>query len=113
MPILSVSNNANIPINKPLHGLKQQGISVNKESRSVEKHQTSLSSRDEDEHWVNISDKRLKSSRLGSLYSGSRFKGIQKCGISKYNVSVDIQVNIIEQIVIIIIFTVVGVRMLT
>lgn len=42
---------------------------------------------------VNISNKRLVNSSIGSLYAGSQFKGIQKCGISKYNVSVDIQAS--------------------
>lgn len=53
----------------------------------------SLVSRNEDECWVDISDRRLRNSRLGALYDGSRFKGVQKCGTSKYNVLVDIQVN--------------------
>ncbi|EPB84894.1 hypothetical protein HMPREF1544_08329 [Mucor circinelloides 1006PhL] len=55
------------------------------------KRNTSLFSRDEDDYWVDISNKRLRNTRLGALYAGSRFKGVQKCGISKYNVMVDIQ----------------------
>lgn len=54
----------------------------------------SLVSRNEDDYWVDISDKRLRNSRLGALYDGSRFKGVQKCGTSKYNVLVDIQVKL-------------------
>lgn len=57
------------------------------------KRNTSLVSRDEDDYWVDISNKRLRNTRLGALYAGSRFKGVQKCGISKYNVMVDIQVS--------------------
>jgi hypothetical protein len=56
---------------------------------------TSLVSRNENDYWVDISDKRLRNSRLGALYDGSRFKGVQKCGTSKYNVLVDIQVELI------------------
>lgn len=58
------------------------------------KRNTSLVSRDEDDYWVDISNKRLRNTRLGALYAGSRFKGVQKCGISKYNVMVDIQVSV-------------------
>ncbi|CEP11109.1 hypothetical protein [Parasitella parasitica] len=58
---------------------------------SQKKKNTSLISRGEDDFWVDISSKRLKNTRLGALYAGSRFKGVQKCGISKYNVMVDIQ----------------------
>jgi hypothetical protein len=58
------------------------------------KRNTSLVSRAEDDHWVDISDKRLKNSRLGALYDGSQFKGVQKCNMNKYNVMVDIQVII-------------------
>lgn len=57
------------------------------------KKNTSLVSRAEDDHWVNISDKRLKSSRLGALYDGSQFTGVQKCNMNKYKVMVDIQVK--------------------
>lgn len=52
----------------------------------------SLASRNEDDYWVDISDRRLRNSRLGALYDGSQFKGVQKCGTSKYNVLVDIKV---------------------
>ncbi|RCH93640.1 GID complex subunit 4, VID24, partial [Rhizopus stolonifer] len=55
------------------------------------KRNTSLVSRNQDDDWVDISNKRLRHSRLGALYDGSRFKGVQKCGMSKYNVIVDIQ----------------------
>lgn len=58
---------------------------------------TSLVSRNEDDNWVDISDKRLRNSRLGALYDGSRFKGVQKCGTSKYNVLVDIKVKKIKR----------------
>jgi hypothetical protein len=52
---------------------------------------TSLLSRHENDLWVDISTKRLQSTRLGALYDGSQFKGVQKCGSNKYNVVVDIQ----------------------
>ncbi|ORY96341.1 vacuolar import and degradation protein-domain-containing protein [Syncephalastrum racemosum] len=51
----------------------------------------SLTSRTEDEMWVDISDRRLPGSSLGSLYGGSRFQGIQECGQTSYEVVVDIQ----------------------
>jgi hypothetical protein len=64
----------------------------NKLSRNLlKKRNTSLVSRNEDDYWVDISNKRLRNTHLGALYAGSRFKGVQKCGISKYNVMVDIQ----------------------
>lgn len=85
MPIISVNNNESIPV-------KSQNKTKASPENSNEKH-SSLASRVENEHWVNISEKRLESSRLGSLYAGSRFKGVQKCGTHQYNVSVDIQVN--------------------
>ncbi|KAG0169952.1 GID complex subunit 4, VID24 [Apophysomyces sp. BC1034] len=50
-----------------------------------------LTSRAEDEHWVDLSDRRLRCSRLGALYAGSKFQGIQKCGNKSYEVTVDIQ----------------------
>lgn len=53
---------------------------------------TSLTARNEDELWVDISNKRLPNSRLGALYAGSRFVGIQECGSTSYEVVVDIQV---------------------
>lgn len=53
----------------------------------------SLTSRTEDEMWVDISDRRLPGSSLGSLYGGSRFQGIQECGQTSYEVVVDIQVG--------------------
>lgn len=80
MPIISV-NNESIPSKTP------------NKVRSSSNKPNSLASRDANEHWVNISKKRLESSRLGSLYAGSRFKGVQKCGTHEYNVSVDIQVK--------------------
>ena len=44
--------------------------------------------------WVDISNARVPSSRLGSLYPGSRFKGKQQCDTSTYDVSVDILASI-------------------
>lgn len=59
-----------------------------------------FTSRAEDEAWVDISTQRLPNSRLGSLYPGSRFRGKQKCGITTYDVLVDIQVilNAVRQL---------------
>lgn len=54
---------------------------------------TSLTARNQDELWVDISNKRLPNSRLGALYAGSRFVGIQECGNTSYEVVVDIQVG--------------------
>ncbi|KAI7866038.1 vacuolar import and degradation protein-domain-containing protein [Spinellus fusiger] len=59
-----------------------------------------LTHRKEDEPWVDISDKRLPNTKLGSLYSGSQFKGEQKCGDNKYEVMVELQqVNVKESTV--------------
>lgn len=48
--------------------------------------------RKEDDAWVDISNERLRNSRLGALYPGSRFKGVQRCREVSYEVLVDIQV---------------------
>lgn len=105
MPIVSVIPNANsvekttsnnCSLSKNLsckHSclLKEKS---NCKSLNTQQHskKTSLLSRQEDDAWVDISTKRLRSSRLGALYDGSRFKGMQKCGANTYNVIVDIQV---------------------
>ncbi|CEG67215.1 hypothetical protein RMATCC62417_03678 [Rhizopus microsporus] len=104
MPIVSVIPNANsvekttsnnCSLSKTLsckHSclLKEKS---NCKSLNTQQHskKTSLLSRQEDDAWVDISAKRLRSSRLGALYDGSRFKGMQKCGANTYNVIVDIQ----------------------
>ncbi|KAI7886689.1 hypothetical protein K492DRAFT_140454 [Lichtheimia hyalospora FSU 10163] len=49
-----------------------------------------LNYRRDDDVWVDISNARVPSSRLGSLYPGSKFKGKQQCDTSTYDVSVDI-----------------------
>lgn len=76
---------------KPLKVDESCNIPTITQPPSDQKKSTSLVSRTEGDFWVDISDKRLKTSRLGALYDGSRFKGVQKCGTSKYNVLVDIQ----------------------
>jgi hypothetical protein len=70
----------------------QNAINAPRKLAKPKKRNTSLVSRAEDDHWVDISDKRLKNSRLGALYDGSQFRGVQKCNMNQYNVMVDIQV---------------------
>lgn len=67
----------------------------NKDDKTMRKKRciTSLTARNQDELWVDISNKRLPNSRLGALYAGSRFVGIQECGNTSYEVVVDIQVG--------------------
>lgn len=77
---------------KPLKVDESCNIPTIDQPSSDQKKSTSLVSRTEGDFWVDISNKRLRTSRLGALYDGSRFKGVQKCGTSKYNVLVDIQV---------------------
>ncbi|KAI7864202.1 vacuolar import and degradation protein-domain-containing protein [Spinellus fusiger] len=50
-----------------------------------------LTSRTEDDVWVDLSEQRIQNSRLGALYAGSQFKGLQTCGTTSYEVVVDIQ----------------------
>ncbi|KAF7723550.1 hypothetical protein EC973_001839 [Apophysomyces ossiformis] len=49
-----------------------------------------LTYRKDDEPWVDISDRRLPTSRIGALYAGSKFTGVQKCNPKSYEVAVDI-----------------------
>ncbi|KAI8340592.1 vacuolar import and degradation protein-domain-containing protein [Chlamydoabsidia padenii] len=51
----------------------------------------SLSSRGDDERWVDLSNLRMKSGKLGILHCGSKFTGVQKGSTSNYDVTVDIQ----------------------
>jgi hypothetical protein len=53
----------------------------------------SLACRSEDEQWVDISNQRLKCTKMGALYPGSKFKGVQKSGKTSYEVAVEIQVT--------------------
>lgn len=70
------------------HDLNDEDDKTMRKKRCI----TSLTARNEDELWVDISNKRLPNSRLGALYAGSRFVGIQECGSTSYEVVVDIQV---------------------
>ncbi|KAI9018783.1 vacuolar import and degradation protein-domain-containing protein [Phycomyces nitens] len=75
------------------HAIKPNSI------QSPKSHSPLLVYRKEDDPWVDISNRRIPNSKLGSLYSGSRFKGKQKCGDSEYEVLVDLkQVNIKESL---------------
>ncbi|KAJ8661909.1 hypothetical protein O0I10_002240 [Lichtheimia ornata] len=69
------------------HDLNDEDDKTMRKKRCI----TSLTARNEDELWVDISNKRLPNSRLGALYAGSRFVGIQECGSTSYEVVVDIQ----------------------
>jgi hypothetical protein len=100
MPILSSTPTTNekytccpVPCkhNKPMQPEENETLCI--KSSNERKKTSSLVSRNEDDYWVDISDRRLRNSRLGALYDGSQFKGVQKCGTSKYNVLVDIKVN--------------------
>ncbi|KAI8581578.1 hypothetical protein K450DRAFT_231994 [Umbelopsis ramanniana AG] len=51
----------------------------------------SLACRSEDEQWVDISNQRLRCTKMGALYPGSKFKGVQKSGKTSYEVAVEIQ----------------------
>lgn len=53
----------------------------------------SLACRTEDEQWVDISNQRLRCTKMGALYPGSKFKGVQKSGKTSYEVAVEIQVS--------------------
>lgn len=66
----------------------QQAITQQKQQRP------SLSSRSQDEAWVDISDRRLPNTRLGALYPGSKFVGSQECEAKSYQVTVEIQVRL-------------------
>lgn len=100
MPILSLKPATNekytcclVPCkhNKVMQPEENETLRIN--SSNEQKKTSSLISRNEDDPWVDISDRRLKNSRLGALYDGSQFKGVQKCGTNEYNVLVDIKVK--------------------
>lgn len=103
MPIVSLKNNTTSvekttagcsPTAQTHHCNNAHFLKKDKIENKASSNRASLLSRREDDPWVDISSKRLTSSRLGALYDGSRFKGVQKCGANKYNVIVDIQVYI-------------------
>lgn len=97
MPIVSLKTNTNSIEKTNNHYSNIHHCNPLRKDKTDEKEYkviktTSLLSRQEDDLWVDISTKRLKSSCLGALYDGSRFKGVQKCGSNKYNVIVDVKV---------------------
>ncbi|CAO3625276.1 unnamed protein product [Cunninghamella blakesleeana] len=93
------NNNNNISLSENKHEQSQQqtNASPTKDSMSETKDAgkrkriVTLSNRNDNERWVNLTDKRLKPGRLGSLFNGSKFVGIQKGNSSQYDVTVEIQ----------------------
>jgi hypothetical protein len=53
-----------------------------------------LNAKKEDDHWVNLSEARLRHECMGGLYAGSLFTGIQKCGPTDYEVTVELKVSV-------------------
>jgi hypothetical protein len=49
--------------------------------------------REDDDKFVNLSEKRLRPVCISGLYAGSRFQGTQKCGSSSYEVNVELLVS--------------------
>jgi hypothetical protein len=54
--------------------------------------------REDDDKFVNLSEKRLRPVCISSLYAGSRFQGTQKCGSSSYEVNVELLVSLLYKL---------------